>query len=116
MDTYRIEHDDTYWECTVQIDHEKADPAIKEMVEFWLGWEDLLDENDGDYTKTFLQNLAYLVLVLVIGKNYNLFGVTEEFKDLEGWVPLDGSFGIKLLQVESNPIDEDQFTVINITD
>jgi len=60
---------------------------IKQMVEFWGNWEFRLGDNGGDYTKTFLKQL--------VGHILNSGGAPD--KDEEGWVPLDGSFGIKFI-------------------
>lgn len=66
-------------------DRAKADPAIKEMVEFWSGYEDRLREAKGDYTQAFLGYVARFCC-----RNNRPPG-----KDDEGWYPLDGSHGIE---------------------
>lgn len=54
--------------------------ALREMVEFWAGWENRLEQADGDYMSVWLTMLArYLILE---GKAP---------RDEEGWVPLDGT-------------------------
>jgi len=71
--------------ATVEIDEEKAVPVIMGMVEFWSDWENDLEDNDGDYTQTWLKSLARFI----VNKG-------RAPSDDEGWAPLDGSCGIKL--------------------
>lgn len=54
MKNFKITHE-SGWEMRVQIDEEKTKDAIKEMVEFWCGYEFRLALNEGNYLKTFLQ-------------------------------------------------------------
>ena len=84
----------------VEINPELAEKPIKQMVEFWSGWEYDLRENDGDYTKTWLKMLA----------NFLLERRREPDLD-EGWCKLDGSFGIKLLNSWNYEFDEDQLEI-----
>lgn len=69
----------------VEIDEEEAAELIIEMVEFWGGWEDAVDENDGSYIQTWLKNLAKFIIC-----NRRLPD------DDEGWGPLDGTRGIAI--------------------
>lgn len=111
---FRIEHTPTYGEIEVEINldfvnkiknkdgEEKSYPimeSIKSMVDFWTGSEKRLDENDGDYLQTFLKQLCHEVITLVSTDNLSAAGVIEEMKGKEGWCPIDGSYGIKLLSV-----------------
>ncbi len=115
MDTYRIEHEDTYWSCTVELYLEKATVPIKEMVDFWSGSDERLEDNNGDYVQAFLKQLASKVHWLVICNNYNLYGVLSAFdKGIEGWCKMDGSQGIKLIHVDDPTLADDQFEVKKI--
>jgi hypothetical protein len=69
----------------VEINEEKSKMAIQEMVEFWMGWKDKLEENDGDYIQTWLKQLV--IYIVRMGSSPS---------NQEGWYPLDGSHGIKL--------------------
>ncbi len=106
---FSIEHTPTYASITVQIDFGfkiKHNPnftvegAIKEMVEFWTGYEKRLDQNDGDYTKTFLKQLCQECIVIQMSENYNLLGIIKEFNDREGWNKMDGDYGIEIVSFE----------------
>ena len=72
--TYRIRYDGDLM-VTVRINHgPKTDEAIRDMVQFWAGWEARLREANGDYTTAFLRQLGRHVM-------YN----RELPKDEEGW-------------------------------
>lgn len=101
MKTYTLEYD-SYELARVQIDPATADQPIKEMVEFWACWEWRLKRCGGDYTKTFLTMLAKRIL------NHG-----DVPKDEEGWYPLDGSNGVKVLSVTPYEYDHD---LIEITE
>ena len=84
----------------VEIDNQKAEQYIKQMVEFWSNWEWNLEENDGDYTKTWLKTLA--LFILERGR------IPRED---EGWCDLDGKYGIKVLYWSRFEFDEDQIEI-----
>ncbi|RVU01108.1 DUF2528 family protein [Mucilaginibacter limnophilus] len=114
--TYTINHGPTWWECQVAIDHsfivkvpvpESDQPedwtmekTMREMIMHWTGGAGWLKENDGDITKTFLQQLAAEIQQIQCENNYTLEGVIEEFVNREGWWPMDGSCGVQILEVE----------------
>jgi hypothetical protein len=66
-------------------DPDKAAPVIKEMVEFWSGYERHLEEFRGEYEHAFCKRLALFCL-----ENGRLPRDADE-----GWYPLDGRHGIK---------------------
>lgn len=107
MKTYKIAYD--WWEATIKIDEEKAKEAIKEMVEFWMGWESRLGLNDGDYTKTFLQQLSRNILIESM--DYNLHGIISKYDDREGWTKMDGSKGIEIISVNNWEFYENNFEI-----
>jgi len=85
----------------VEIDDERdVVPIVKEMVEFWAGWESRLAANDGDLVQTWLKQLAMFIL-----RNDRVPANDE------GWYPLDGSHGIKINSVTSWDFDEDEIGV-----
>lgn len=73
---YSIEHESHKFELIVVIDfqHPNTLEAIHSMVDFWVGSEYKVRMNDGDYVKTFLQQLANYCFVHLIstGKPHNL--------------------------------------------
>ncbi|HVW97530.1 MAG TPA: DUF2528 family protein [Mucilaginibacter sp.] len=110
--TYTVIYLPTIWECRVEIDHEeKTLEAIRLMVEFWTGYEYRLSANNGDYVKTFLQQLAREINYIQAEHNYNLKGVTDEFKNREGWCPMDGSYGIVILDTDDFEFEHDDYEI-----
>lgn len=55
--------------------------AIKEMVEFWMGWEKSLADSGGSYVECWLRKLVLHILT---------HGHPPSAHD-EGWYPLEGS-------------------------
>lgn len=99
MKTYEIEYDNTPL-ATVEIDEEKAAGPIKEMVEFWMDWEDNVAAHDGNYTRTWLKNLAMFIL------NHQCPPIGDE-----GWVPNDGSCGITIKSWDRWQPDKDLISI-----
>jgi hypothetical protein len=112
------------WACTIEIDENYVIPhlsndelaitkrAIVTMVEFWTGWEDRLDRNDGDYVKTFVQQLAReIVYITSEDRMAGTQTIIKEFENREGWCLMDGSYGIKILSIDDFDLDYDQFEV-----
>ncbi len=89
--------------ATVTIDSKKAEAPIKDMVEFWSGWEGNLRDSDDDYTICFLRNLAMFVL----REGRKPSGVVDGEGEDEGWVPLDGTYGITVNKVLPHEFDRD---------
>lgn len=109
---YTMEHLWLSWECVVEIDEVKAAPAIKEMVEFWSFWEDRLEDAEGDYTKAFLCQLAREIFIQQMeSRCATAEGLIRVFSRMEGWVPLDGSQGIKIVDADSNLPEHDDFSI-----
>lgn len=112
---YKVTYAPTYWECEVEIQEEvdgiKTIDRIKEMVEFWSEWEDLLSISHGDYTFAFLRQLARQAHDIAFSNKYNTYGVVEEFNDMEGWCKMDGSCGIKILSTDDVDINYDEFEI-----
>lgn len=115
---FNIEHEPTGGEITVEIDFgfsrqfgektETVNDFIKEMVTFWSGWESRVEENEGSLLLTFLKQLCKQSVFLEFEGNWNTDGVIEKFYTLEGWYPMDGSYGIKLLNVSGMEIWEQE--------
>lgn len=86
--------------------------AIKEMVEFWASWKSNLKENGNDYVKAFLKNLCYKVLCIEVEYRTNEEGIIRLMNKEEGYYPIDGSIGIKLISVIGIDFEEqDDYTI-----
>lgn len=114
---FDVEHSATSGEIRVEIDFDKMNDhrgmhpltmqeTIVTMVEFWSGDAARLKKNGGDYVATFLKQLCKEALALQLEGNYNASGVISKFKDREGWVTMDGAYGIKLLFVSGMELGE----------
>lgn len=99
---FKIEHEPTCGEIEVEIDFGvkindfSVKELIKAVVDFWTGSKERLSDNDDDYLITFLKRLCEEVMRISADKNLNTQEIIEEFKYLEGWMLIDGSYGIKL--------------------
>jgi hypothetical protein len=117
---FKIEHDLLCWEAQIEIDFDFPDvmKEIKEMVEFWSNWEDRLEDNGDDYVETFLKQLG-LKLLGMRNEYGSLQNVIEQFNwdgvhGEEGYCPMDGSKGIKIIDLDRLEFDYDDFDISSI--
>jgi len=112
------------WEMKVEIDFDFPNimGEIKDMVEFWSNWEERLDDNDGDYVKTFLKQLGQKVYFMIndCGSVYSLLNSFDWddkfFGGEEGYCKMDGSKGIKIIRADSWSVDKEEFEVEDVTE
>ena len=97
---YHLTYDDQEIAMVEIRDSEASRAAIKEMVQFWSGWQQALHLARGDYTDCWLRKLARFIVI-------SGFEPCNE----EGWYPLDGSKDIKLLSLTPWEIDESRIDV-----
>lgn len=88
--------------------------AIVEMVEFWSNWKTDLKENGNDYVKAFLKKLCCKVLCLEVEYQCNEEGIIRKINEEEGYYPIDGSIGIKLISVTGIDFEEQEDYTIEI--
>lgn len=123
---YKAYNFENHWECRIEINEEfiiqdsskpdepyTTEMAMKEMILFWSGGKARLEDNDGDISKTFAQQLGREIFAIQCERNRNTAGVIYEFnnKNKEGWSAMDGSCGIKIIYVESLNIEHEDFEV-----
>jgi hypothetical protein len=119
---YDVIHDATGGEIRVQIDFDfvwhygdrkmTMKDSIIEMVGFWSGSENRLEGNDNNYLNAFLKQLCQEVLVVSLYGNWNKKGVIDIFKNKEGWMGIDGSYGILLLDSSMMNLDnQDDYSI-----
>jgi hypothetical protein len=124
LKVYNINHPLTSWSCSVEINEEfiiqtLSEPyapystlrMMEEMVLFWMGGKSRLKANNDNITKTYLQQLGREIFIILTGQDLNVYGVISEFDNKEGWSKLDGSFGIKLLDVDDVDVAHDEFEI-----
>lgn len=85
--------------------------AMKEMILFWEGGKDRLEENNNNVVKTFLQQLAREIYIITIGRSYSVEHVLNEMKSLEGWMDITPENGITISEIEANYIEHNDFEV-----
>lgn len=103
--------------CVVEIyfDFPSTFDRIREMVEFWAGWEKRLSWNHGDYVKTFLQMVGGRVQDMALSEGLDTWCIRSAFAKLEGWYPMDGSEGINILRHSTLVYDCDDFEVQEVS-
>ena len=101
--TYELQYDCQTLALVEIIDSEKSREAIKEMVEFWGNWKNRLKENNGNYTTTWLKQLAKYILNSGVRPDTSL--------DNEGWYELNGSYDIKITYFSRFEFDEDEIEI-----
>jgi hypothetical protein len=121
---YTVVYGPTWWECMIKIDHghvitvggteEKwsIDRAMQEMIIFWSDGKERLKLNEGDITKTFLQQLAREICFILADYDYSLEGLIEKFNDREGYWPMDGSNGITIMEIDGFDIPSGEFEIL----
>lgn len=112
---YQILHMPTQGEITVDIDHDFTVPyggkvcnmeeILKENLLFWASGEERIDNYDDNVTEAYLQLLCSTCMCELVENNWNVQGLIDSFKDKEGWTPVDGSFGIKIIYCEAPEMD-----------
>ncbi len=92
----------------IEIDHDKCtEELLTEINNFWSGHEDRLNEADG--------NLLHAVLGIIYRRTWWTLAemgglawvddMVKEFGKMEGWPPMDGSFGIKFVSFDDVEFD-----------
>lgn len=113
--SYIIDYD---WKAgmVVEIDHDvMTDKELHSINNFWGGSESRLERHG--LVNAVLTMLAQLVIPQAYAEGFNTRGVVAMFdwddgEGQEGWPPMDGSQGIKIVSIETNELfDEDDFTV-----
>lgn len=126
MRVFGVKLDAICWVCRINIDPDfkisQADAEsttadiIKEMVEFWTGWEEWIENANGDYIKAFALQLAKECFHIAYSNNYNTLGVIAEFEDMEGYCKMDGSNGIWIVHTDDATIDDFEFSTSELVE
>ncbi len=114
---YRMSADN--FDMTVEIDHAvMTEDKLHEINRFWTGAESRLYEKDGFVLGAVLELLFCRVQRVIVEDPFGLSleGVINEFawKDhrgnrkngQEGWPDMDGSYGIRIVDVDEVLLDE----------
>ncbi|EEC2773281.1 DUF2528 family protein [Salmonella enterica] len=101
---------------TVEIDHSVCtDELLHQINGFFINAEDRYLDSDCDITATVLKMLAATCFTEQTGPtgDWNTQGLIALFEDgnMEGWPPMDGSEGIKILGCDSPGVCYDDMEV-----
>lgn len=123
---YQLSFEKLNWECIIEINEslvinvtQKITTAdlIQRWIELGKGWKSRLRANEGDYTVTFLQQVANILFrICVENRVYSLSDVIEEFLRIEFGFKLDGSRGIKLVHCGLLNIEDSDFVIKHVSD
>lgn len=106
---YKLKYDWMH-EVIVEIDDEKCtDDLLHEINNFWSDAEYRLDEAKGNILNAVLTMLCTTALILSI-QELNAQAHLAEGKE-EGWPPLDGSHGIKIISVDQFEFDPEEVEI-----
>ncbi|EAM6083122.1 DUF2528 family protein [Salmonella enterica subsp. enterica] len=112
-------HEDTPV-LTVEIDHSICtDKLLHQINNFFINAEDRYLNCDYDITATVLKMLAAVCFSEQAGPtgDWNTYGLICQFEDgnYEGWPPMDGSEGIKILGCDSPGVRYDDMEVEEVS-
>ena len=106
--TFELKYD--WWEAVLQIDDTpKAREAMQEQLLFWTGGEDLIDDAENDIVQAYIWQTAPIIIDTSMRKNNT--GIINEFKEMEGFLPLDGGCGVKLIESECWEFGHEEFQI-----
>lgn len=92
-----------WWECTLEVNEEIfTQENAKSLLEFF-SWD--WDKDASDFRKEYFLKIAQKVIML--SAHYSEMGILNWFQDTEGFPPLDGSYGIKLIDFDEFVFDEE---------
>lgn len=112
---YTIEHVPTSCGLTVEINFDFVSEVkkekysmmqmIKTMVDFFSDGDNRLKSNK-NYLEAFLKQLTEISIFISIENNCNINGVIRQFEKQEGYCRMDGSMGIKLIELCRLELDD----------
>lgn len=115
---YEIDYDGKA-NVTVEIDHDIVTEAnLHELNNFWSNAEWRVEKHDG-VLNAVLKMLAAQVIQIQFTAGYTTPGLIRQFdwdsgNGQEGWPPMDGSQGIKIIDTEDLEIDYDDMSIKSI--
>lgn len=99
-----------WWVALVEIDDiPETYQYMEDQLLFWSGGEDRIDREDGDVESAYLRMLGEAIITK--STRLTVQGIIRHFAEAEGWVPLDGSFGIRLVTVDTWEFESDEFLI-----
>lgn len=117
---FDVEYGPSWWECRIEIDPDfetgnehlpTTIDAIENSVDFFDGSKDDLAQFDGDYIKTYAMQLARELCIMQVQQGLILEALIDDFKNKEGWFPIDGSWGVRVLNADDFTFSSGEFMV-----
>ena len=106
----KVEISYEWWSAVVEIDETPETlEYMKEQLMFWTGGERRIDYEDGDVETAYLKALGEEMISETIRNN--IHGIVNYFSQAEGWAPLDASFGVRLVSVDSWEFETNEFVI-----
>lgn len=105
---------------TVEIDPAICtDKLLHEINNFFINAEDRYLDSDCDITATVLKMLTAQCFYQQSGPNgnWNAHGLIEQFENgnIEGWPPMDGSAGIKIIDCDMLYINDEDMDIEEVS-
>lgn len=101
---FEYEYDFSQASVKFEVDLEKFDETNALMTLNFFRWK--WDRN-ADPVSEAMKKYAMCCIRIATFDGLNTSGVIKKMNDLEGYAPVDGSMGIKLIYVEGIELDED---------
>lgn len=116
--TYEIDYD-LKASVTIEINHDIVSEAdLHELNNFWTNanWR---VKRDGGVLNAVLKMLAREIMYIQFTAGYTIDGLIKQFdwdsgNGQEGWPPMDGSHGIKIIDTEDLELDTDDMSIKKI--
>lgn len=108
---YELNYANAY--ALVDIDDEKCtEKLLHELNDFWWDAGEVLDHAGGNITKAVLTRLCTKLMIMSV----HHFDAMERMLTgrEDGWPPLDGSYGITLVQMDDFEFELDEVTVLEV--
>lgn len=121
---YKISSAELYTSLTVEIDHELLTvDKLHEVNNFWSSAQDMLNERGGNVLFAVLDRLFTRVMHIQICHGWRVDGLIKCFDynlrdwdgDTEGLPKMDGSEGIKIIDVENLDFEDFGFDIEEVT-
>lgn len=95
---YQIVFD--WWDALIEInDNQETREAIKRQLLSFSDGQQLIDAEGGDIIQAYLKQMSTQLITASI--DCTLSGVVKLYQQKDGFIPLDGSKGVKLLSIDN---------------
>lgn len=91
--------------CTFEVDRKVFTEEMAYATLNFFSWK---YDKEADPIDEVVRKYALQAIRLATINDHNTYGVTRDFKDLEGFGAVDGSIGIKLLDVSGIEIEDSE--------